>query len=235
MNTSSGSRVGRQTTDDLSAYTDMVVVNRSDCLPPHDPGSHCSADDAAANPTTGSMDWQCAPGPSQVECGICEKSINDKDLLVTDCQHNFHHSCADKRMRENQRVDCRTCQKEAALGCALLRELMKKNDECKICEKRLDGDLILTECQHLFHRACADVRVNQNNRAECRVCGKKSVLGEALNRTWSVRMYETDAGSACSQQSTALPTISAQSLLPEVGCLFSRARLIASVLCRLAE
>ena len=56
------------------------------------------------------------------------------------------------------------------------------NDECSICENPLNeiDDLITTNCNHTFHRACAQERFDKKKRTDCHFCHKESALGDAL-------------------------------------------------------
>ncbi|CAF1126012.1 unnamed protein product [Didymodactylos carnosus] len=115
------------------------------------------------------------------DCEICEKQLSENDdTLTTDCRHIYHRHCAQKRLDEMQRSDCRKCGKESAVGDALARA----NKECNICEKIMNDDdaLVTTDCQHTFHIHCAQKRLDELRRSECRKCGKKSALGDALEQ-----------------------------------------------------
>ncbi|CAF1278204.1 unnamed protein product, partial [Didymodactylos carnosus] len=120
------------------------------------------------------------------ECNICEKIINDDDdaLVTTDCQHTFHIHCAQKRLDELQRSECRRCGKKSALGDAPEQLNAILEGECKICEKQLgrkDGTLT-TDCQHIFHMICAQNRLDDVKKSDCRGCGKESAISNALKR-----------------------------------------------------
>ncbi|CAF3248737.1 unnamed protein product, partial [Rotaria socialis] len=43
-------------------------------------------------------------------------------------------------------------------------------------------DVVTTICKHTFHRHCAQERLDERNRADCRSCGKGSALRDALSR-----------------------------------------------------
>lgn len=48
--------------------------------------------------------------PSNSECKICEKTLdNSDDILITDCRHAFHRSCAEERAKTRDRTDCHRC------------------------------------------------------------------------------------------------------------------------------
>jgi transcription elongation factor Elf1 len=53
-----------------------------------------------------------------------------------------------------------------------------------ICGKSLGekDDLIMTRCGHIYHRICAQDRHDNRQKTDCRVCGKESAFGEALDR-----------------------------------------------------
>ena len=57
-------------------------------------------------------------------------------------------------------------------------------DECSICEKAIDAQetILTTDCQHVFHRACALERLNKNRQTKCRTCGKAAAIIDALLR-----------------------------------------------------
>jgi hypothetical protein len=58
---------------------------------------------------------------------------------------------------------------------------------CSICEKSLNetGDLITTNCNHTFHRACVQERLDNENRIDCHICHMRSTLGNALSQNSS--------------------------------------------------
>ncbi|CAF3410022.1 unnamed protein product [Rotaria socialis] len=57
---------------------------------------------------------------AQDECSICETSWkSDKQTVTTDCNHTFHRHCAQKRLDEAHKSDCRTCGMQFALINAL--------------------------------------------------------------------------------------------------------------------
>lgn len=48
--------------------------------------------------------------PSNSECKICEKALDSSDgILITDCRHAFHRSCAEERAKTRSRTDCHRC------------------------------------------------------------------------------------------------------------------------------
>ncbi|CAF3410057.1 unnamed protein product [Rotaria socialis] len=123
---------------------------------------------------------------TELECNICGRLLNEKDdTVTTDCQHTFHRQCAQKRLDEDERSDCRKCKRKSALSDALARFKTIKKLACIICDQSLDvnDDLVTTECQHTFHRQCAQKRLDENERSDCRKCKKTSALGDALQRS----------------------------------------------------
>ncbi|CAF5176628.1 unnamed protein product, partial [Rotaria magnacalcarata] len=117
------------------------------------------------------------------ECSICEKELNEvDDLVTTDCDHTFHRQCAQERLDTKNRTDCRACGQDSALGDALARLKIVSEGECSICERlwTLEDDLVTTDCNHTFHYACAQERLNKTNKVDCRSCHQESALGNAL-------------------------------------------------------
>jgi hypothetical protein len=58
------------------------------------------------------------------------------------------------------------------------------DDECSICESPLqkNEETVTTECDHTFHRKCAQERLDKRHKGDCRRCGKQSVLTNALQK-----------------------------------------------------
>ncbi|CAF1373878.1 unnamed protein product, partial [Rotaria sp. Silwood1] len=120
------------------------------------------------------------------ECLICEKEINKTDdLVTTDCGHTFHYRCAQDRLDKSDRSDCRICRRESAIGNALLRRNIPGTGECSICENSWNqkSDIIITNCCHVFHRNCAQERLNKTGRIDCRTCRRESVIEDALTQS----------------------------------------------------
>jgi Ring finger domain/RING-type zinc-finger len=118
------------------------------------------------------------------ECSICERPIDVKeDLVITDCLHIFHRDCAQKRVDERNRTDCHICHKDSALAEAL-REPATTNKICTICEEVWfqKEDLVMTSCHHVFHRDCAQKRLDTRKKTDCHVCHKDFALRDALLR-----------------------------------------------------
>jgi hypothetical protein len=117
------------------------------------------------------------------ECSICENFfVEEDDLVTTSCHHIFHRTCAENRIKEKNKSDCRVCQKPSALADALHSNENVIKNECSICKEGFDPkpDFITTSCQHKFHRTCAESRVKEKNKSDCRVCRKSSALADAL-------------------------------------------------------
>ncbi|CAF3364570.1 unnamed protein product [Rotaria sp. Silwood2] len=117
------------------------------------------------------------------ECPICEENLQQKeDSITTSCGHKFHRQCAEKRLRETNKSDCRVCQRPSALQDALrINEDIIEN-ECPICEENLqkNEDLLTTSCGHVFHRQCAEERLRETNKSDCRLCQEPFALLDAL-------------------------------------------------------
>lgn len=119
------------------------------------------------------------------ECPICENTIGAQEtILTTDCQHVFHRACAVERMEKKNRTDCYQCEKPSAIADALERQQSKRDTQCKICENSLknNDDVVITSCQHVFHRTCALERLNKNRQTKCCRCGEASAIVDALLR-----------------------------------------------------
>ena len=121
------------------------------------------------------------PKPGQ-ECSICEKATDEEEeLIVTICRHTFHRTCAENRLNEKNRSDCRACQTPHAIADALHPPAMNIEGECLICEDPLNH-LLITNCRHSFHHGCVRRLVNQEKKTDCHVCYKSGALAEALNK-----------------------------------------------------
>ena len=117
------------------------------------------------------------------ECSICENELKETDdLVITDCNHRFHHLCAQERLDNKKKSDCHICRQESALGDALARLKVTSEGECSICECRWTpkDDLVTTDCNHTFHYDCAQNRLDTKGRADCHVCRLDKALGKAL-------------------------------------------------------
>jgi hypothetical protein len=55
-------------------------------------------------------------------------------------------------------------------------------NECSICELpfRTAEVTVTTECGHTFHRTCAQTRLDEKHKSDCRTCGKLLALTNAL-------------------------------------------------------
>jgi hypothetical protein len=118
------------------------------------------------------------------ECSICECCFDAKDeLVITECFHTFHRTCAQKRVDERKKTNCHICHKDSVLGEALGRESAMIHKICTICEEAWypQEGLVMTSCYHVFHCACAQNRLNTRKKTDCRTCGKASALGDALH------------------------------------------------------
>ncbi|CAF3050148.1 unnamed protein product, partial [Rotaria sp. Silwood2] len=139
-------------------------------------------------------------------CSICENKLNETDsLVITDCNNIFHRNCAQERPNMKNISDCHFCHQDSALGNALsrlqigkegecsiysalgnalyLKDLTRKG-ECSICEDswNRNDDVVITTCNHTFHRTCAQDRLNKRGRTHCHFCHRKSALGDILFR-----------------------------------------------------
>ncbi|CAF1338944.1 unnamed protein product [Adineta steineri] len=144
--------------------------NRSDCRV-------CRAPDALSNALRLGT---CTQGT----CSICEMTFNPKpDLVITSCGHRFHRTCAENRVNERNRPECRACQTPMALTDALVSNQSSIGEECSICETvmRAEEDLVTTSCRHTFHRKCAEARLKEKNRSDCRLCQKPDAIANALH------------------------------------------------------
>jgi hypothetical protein len=57
-------------------------------------------------------------------------------------------------------------------------------DECSICDSQLqtNDEKVTTECGHTFHQKCAQIRLEQKHKSDCKQCGKQLALANALIR-----------------------------------------------------
>jgi hypothetical protein len=73
--------------------------------------------------------------PTEDECSICEYLLKyNEETVKTDCDHTFHLVCAQKRVDEKHKNDCRTCGKKLALANAL------KNHQTTIITTQSDDE-----------------------------------------------------------------------------------------------
>lgn len=58
-------------------------------------------------------------------------------------------------------------------------------DECSICESQFQSgeETITTECNHTFHRICAQKRLKEKNKTDCRTCGRQFALMKAFEES----------------------------------------------------
>lgn len=58
-----------------------------------------------------------------------------------------------------------------------------KND-CPICDFSLQTNeaTVKTECGHIFHRICAQKRLDEKYESDCKVCNTPSALANVLGR-----------------------------------------------------
>ena len=122
---------------------------------------------------------------TQTACSICENELNEADdLVTTDCSHTFHYGCAQDRLEKRGRADCHVCRQDSALGNALSLKNKIKRGECSICEDSWNwkDDIITTNCNHTFHRICAQDRLDKRGRTDCHVCHQESAIENKLSR-----------------------------------------------------
>jgi hypothetical protein len=120
---------------------------------------------------------------SKGECSICEGLWTLKDdLIITDCNHTFHYDCAQDRLNKKKRTDCHVCHKDSALGNALALKNSIRKGECSICEEEWNwkDDIVTTNCNHTFHRRCAQDRLDKKNKTDCRFCHQPSAFDNIL-------------------------------------------------------
>ena len=74
--------------------------------------------------------------------------------------------------------------------------------ECSICEISFDeGDeVVITKCNHKFHRKCAQDRLLTRKRSDCHRCARASVLGEALNQYRNASSTDRNSDSILSNE-----------------------------------
>ncbi|CAF4897659.1 unnamed protein product, partial [Rotaria socialis] len=57
------------------------------------------------------------------ECHICEGELTaTDDVILTECHHTFHRSCAQKRLDTRNKSDCPICHQQSAITNALSRD-----------------------------------------------------------------------------------------------------------------
>ncbi|CAF1027702.1 unnamed protein product, partial [Rotaria sordida] len=144
---------------------------------------------------------------NQGECSICESLWNSKDdLVITDCNHTFHYGCAQDRLDKRGRTDCHVCHKESALGNALSLKNSTRKGECSICEDEWNwkDDIVTTNCNHTFHRRCAQDRLDKRGRTDCHVCHQDSALGNILSRNTTTTTTTTTIKKSTEQNSNLI-------------------------------
>lgn len=59
-----------------------------------------------------------------------------------------------------------------------------KNKECFICENELReiDDVIITDCEHTFHRNCAQNHLDTTQKSNCPICHEDSAVFKALSQ-----------------------------------------------------
>jgi hypothetical protein len=66
------------------------------------------------------------------------------------------------------------------------------NNECSICEYELkDTDnVIITDCNHKFHRNCAQQRLDTKNKSHCPICKQDLAVANALSQDLMTKSIE---------------------------------------------
>ncbi|CAF3858744.1 unnamed protein product, partial [Rotaria sp. Silwood1] len=66
-------------------------------------------------------------------------------------------------------------------------------DQCHMCEDELGDtdDVIITECNHKFHRHCAQKRFDTKHKSDCYVCHKDSAISDALSRVMKTQITKS--------------------------------------------
>jgi hypothetical protein len=68
------------------------------------------------------LDSKMSSSSTENECFICESLLQpNEETITTECNHTFHLSCAQKRVDEKRKSDCRVCMKELAIANALTK------------------------------------------------------------------------------------------------------------------
>jgi hypothetical protein len=119
------------------------------------------------------------------ECSICEGELNETDdVVTTNCNHTFHYDCAQDRLDKKKRADCRVCHKASALGNALALKNSTRKGECSICEYEWNSrdDVVTANCNHTFHRRCAQDRLDKKNKTDCHSCHQSLAFDNILSR-----------------------------------------------------
>ncbi|CAF2763575.1 unnamed protein product [Rotaria sp. Silwood2] len=127
------------------------------------------------------------------ECSICENELNETDdLVTTNCNHKFHCRCAQDRLDKKNRTDCHFCHQDSALGNALALKNLAKKGECSICESEWNWkhDIVITNCNHTFHRRCAQDRFDRRGRTDCHFCHQDSDLKIILSQNTTTTINE---------------------------------------------
>lgn len=133
-------------------------------------------------------------------CGICLESGEQNNIVIMNCNHQFHKHCIDqwisrcrngqgqynRREMLNNIPTCPMCRSEInqaapyrvrqVIPSAPLVQDQAQNqakDNCVICTDQLEGSDLKLKCGHQFHQNCIDQwKRTCPNRAFCRETGR---------------------------------------------------------------
>ena len=70
------------------------------------------------------------------------------------------------------------------------KDIIDKNENCIICLEKLDGEIHITKCGHVFHYECIEKSINING-LDCPICRRNLKTGQekAIQNSQSINLY----------------------------------------------
>lgn len=121
-------------------------------------------------------------------CKLCRNPLSNRPNLTTECGHKFHVHCLEKQIKriEGAARVCPVCKhalpdnlepdkpEEVKKAPDVVQPKAKKGVDCQLCQKPLlDVNIIISDCEHKFHKNCLQKCVERRSgpRHICPVCG----------------------------------------------------------------
>lgn len=125
-------------------------------------------------------------------CKLCHNPLSNRPNLITECGHKFHVHCLEKQIKriEGAARVCPVCKhalpdnlepnkpEEVKKAPDVVQPKAKKGVDCQLCQKPLlDSRIIISQCEHKFHRNCLEKCVERRScpRQICPVCGENMI------------------------------------------------------------
>ena len=105
--------------------------------------------------------------------------LPDKWVLITTANLSYSLYVVCFAYKSKKRYDFLT------IGVFLFQmSSMVTTEECYICETELKNtdDVLRTDCNHLFHRDCAQKRLETRQKSNCPVCHRDAAITNSLNQ-----------------------------------------------------